>query len=207
MTVFTGTAGDDSLVGTSGGDEFHIEQGGEDTALGDAGIDAFYLDAGRDAGDHIDGGGDKDYLFLAGDYSAGVVFTPATLINVEAIELAGGSSYALRGLGDANIGAGLLIDGSLLDATDGLTVDASGATADGLTITGGAGAHEVTGGDGDDVLDAGDGVVAILHGGKGGDSLTGTAAGADVLGGGQGNDLIGYGAGAAQVSGGEGNDR
>ena len=85
MTVFTGTSGDDSILGTSAGDDFHLEQGGEDSADGGAGIDVFYLGAGFDAGDRIDGGADNDFLVLEGDYSAGLVFTAQSMVNVETI--------------------------------------------------------------------------------------------------------------------------
>jgi Ca2+-binding RTX toxin-like protein len=207
MTIFTGTSGDDSILGTGGPDDFHIEQGGEDSASGGAGIDVFYLGVGFDAGDRIDGGTGTDYLVLQGDYSAGVTLTADTLVNVETIQLKAGFSYFLSGFTDANISGGeLTIDGSNLAAGQNLTIDASGVASGQLSIVGGQGTDSLTGGDGDDTLDGGQSALAILHGGKGDDTLVGSASGADIIGGGQGNDFITYGIGAVLAQGGEGDD-
>lgn len=207
MSVFNGTAGDDSILGTSAGDDFHIEQGGEDSAAGGAGIDVFYLGAGFDAGDRIDGGADNDFVVLEGDYSAGLALTAATLVNVETIQLDAGFSYALSGFTDANLVSGkLTIDGHLLGAGEDMTIDASGVATGGMKVLGGGGVDSFTGGDGADTLDAGHAAVAFIRGGKGNDFITGSLSGADILGGGQGNDTIHFYDSALQVTGGDGDD-
>lgn len=186
MAVFTGTAGDDSLVGTSGGDDFHLEQGGDDTAIGGGGIDVFYLGATFGSGDQIDGGDGNDVLVLDGDYSASVAFIPTTLTSVEKLLLTAGHDYVLTGLTDANIDRSLKVFGGTLAATDSLRVDASGATK-GLDIQGGASADTLVGGAGDDILDGG-------------------ASGRDSLVGGAGIDRFHLGSGVTVAKGGDGDD-
>ena len=53
MAIYTGTADNDSIVGTEAGDDFHLEQGGEDIAIGQGGIDVFYFGAAFSGGELI----------------------------------------------------------------------------------------------------------------------------------------------------------
>jgi Ca2+-binding RTX toxin-like protein len=205
MATIQGTAGDDSLAGTSGGDDFHMEQGGHDTVSGGAGIDVFYFGASFDPLDQIDGGADKDYLVLDGDYSAGVKLTATTLVNVEVIQLTAGHDYKITGLSDANLVNGVItIDGSGLAGSDGLTFDASGLVSGAVSIRGGGGHDVLTGGDGNDTLDGGGGHDSI-RGGAGNDQISGGFG--STLGGGLGNDSFTVTGGAATVMGGADQDR
>jgi Ca2+-binding RTX toxin-like protein len=190
MSDITGTAGDDLLKGTGGDDDFHLEQGGDDVALGRGGADVFHMGAGFTGADQIDGGGGADTLVLDGDYSAGIAFTSTSMTNVETLSLAGGHSYILSGLTDANIPddlTRLTVDAHELGARDSLGLDASEATR-GIFVTGGAGADTVTGGAGDDILDGGAG-HNVLVGGAGDDSFL-LSGKADKATGGDGADFF-----------------
>ena len=87
---FIGTSGRDNYVGTVDPDEFDMSQGGRDTVSGLDGDDVFIFGSELNANDQIDGGADFDTLILDGNYLAGVVFTPTTLVNVEEIVLEAG---------------------------------------------------------------------------------------------------------------------
>jgi trimeric autotransporter adhesin len=164
MTI-NGTAGNDNLTGTSGADTFNLYQGGNDTAQGLGGNDIFSFGAAFTAADSIDGGTGSDTLRLNGDYSAGVTFAAATMVNVEQIQLSAGHDYALT-TNDANIAAGqsLTINAAALGAGDTLNLD-------GLAETDGT--FRVEGGAGDDIVSLGAAFVTgdRLDGGAGNDSL------------------------------------
>jgi hypothetical protein len=189
MTVFTGTAGDDSFLGGKRADDFHLEQGGDDTAIGGGGVEYFFMGASFTGDDQIDGGGQRDILKLDGDYSAGVVFNAETLKAVEVVEMAAGHSYAFSGIGDANIegvdGDQLFFDARALGAGDQFRLDASGAT------------HRVigSGGAGDDKM----------VGGAGGDFFIGNG-GHDSMVGGAGDDDFFVNSDLTSAKGGEGDD-
>ena len=148
MASFDGTSGDDSLAGGSHDDNFDLTLGGDDTAFGAAGADGFYFGQSFTAADRVDGGKGLDTLDLNGDYSAGVVFAAATMVNVEALSLEAGFDYRLT-LDDANVAAGAV-----------LTIDAWGRTRfDGSAETDGrfifdvrSEGDEFFGGKGDDVV-------------------------------------------------------
>jgi Ca2+-binding RTX toxin-like protein len=160
--LFDGTAGNDSFTGTAGEDGFDMAQGGNDTVKGKGDLDIFLFGAAFTAADKIDGGSDiddpnplgRDWLYLDGDYSAGVVFGVNTLVRVENISLMTGNSYnltthentvaaddiiAIRG-GSLGVGNDLTVD-STAD-TDGTTWVLAGAGHD--LLTGGAGAELYT---------------------------------------------------------------
>jgi hypothetical protein len=170
-----GGAGNDVFTGGAGGDFFDISLGGNDTVTGGNGDDAIDAGAALTAADRIDGGGGNDSLYLWGDYSGGLVFGPATLVNVEAIFLQAGSSYNLT-MNDATLAAGrtLEINGTGLESGDGMTVNASAESSSTAT-------YRFFGGDGNDTFVAG----------AGNDLLAG-GLGADVLTGGRGNDTFDY---------------
>lgn len=208
MAIYTGTADNDSIVGTEAGDDFHLEQGGEDIAIGQGGIDVFYFGAAFSAGDQISGGAGRDFLVLDGDYSTGLTFAKHQLKSISDIYLTAGHSYALSGLD--HVRGDLRIDGSELGTTDVVSIDGSGRTfaldlrggAANDHLIGGAGANQLTGGAGDDILSGGD-AGNTLSGGDGADSLTG-GAGSDQFSGGAGSDTLVGGEGADHLDGGEG---
>ncbi len=68
---------------------------GNDKLSGDGGNDVFILAGNFTAADQIDGGADYDILKLQGNYSTAVALAATTLMNVEEINLAAGSSYKL----------------------------------------------------------------------------------------------------------------
>lgn len=78
------------------------------------------------------------------------------------------------------------IDGSGLSAASRLTY--SGLAGGNDTVSGGAGADSISGGDGNDQIDGGNGADS-LRGGTGNDTITG-GGGADTIRGDQGGDLI-----------------
>lgn len=168
-----GGAGNDTLTGGAGKDGFNLTKGGIDTASGGAGSDTFNFGATFSAADQIDGGaGTGDVIRLDGDYSAGVVFSATTLVNVETILLAAGNSYALT-TDDATIATGqkLTVDGSLLSAGQSLNFTGSAEADGGLFV--------LIGGAGNDTLKGGN-AADKLTGGLGADSLKG-GTGADVF--------------------------
>src|ERR1041385_6991269 len=93
MTLYTGTSGNDSLVGTSAADIFDMSQGGRDTVAGVDDNDTFLFGGTLTAKDSIDGGAGADTLELDGDYSAGLTLKAATLANVEFLRLDAGHDY------------------------------------------------------------------------------------------------------------------
>jgi len=193
MATFTGTSGDDVLVGTSGNDTFNMAQGGDDTVSGGAGNDKFNYGATFTAADHVDGGSGNDTLSLAGDYSGGVVFAPNSITSVETIALAAGFSYTLT-LDNANVTIGntLTLDGSALGTGDVLTFDGSAETSSALVIKGGAGNDLLFGGGGGDTFDLTHGGNDTANGGAGNDVflMGATFTAADVIDGGTGNDTL-----------------
>jgi Ca2+-binding RTX toxin-like protein len=171
-----GGAGNDTLTGGAGADMFDISLGGNDTVAGGSGDDSVDAGAALTAADRIDGGAGNDVLYLSGDYSAGLAFGAATLVNIEGIFLQAGSSYSLT-MHDATLAAGrtLEINGTALDPGENMTVNASAET--GTTSP-----YRLIGGSGNDTL----------VGGAGNDFLAG-GAGLDLLTGGRGNDTYYYG--------------
>jgi Ca2+-binding RTX toxin-like protein len=187
MAIFNGTTGDDSIAGTTAGDDFHLEQGGDDTASGGGGVDVFFMGATFTGADQIDGGKAKDFLVLDGDYSAGVAFVAGSISGIEEIDVLAGHSYALSGLATV-AKAPLAVTAATLGADEHLYLDASGATAS-LTVTGGAGDDSLVGGDGADRIDGGAGANS-LEGGGGDDILISGHDGVVHLYGGDGDDHL-----------------
>lgn len=184
MATIDGTAGNDSLVGTRGKDEFHLEQGGDDTALGGGRSDVFYLGGALTSDDRIDGGEGNNSLMLDGDYSAGVSFGADTLKNIILVKLAAGFDYRLEGIANTSV---LLFDGTALGADDQLIADATGG-ARFVRLYGGDGDDLLRGGANSDDLSGGRGHNS-LYGGRGDDSLS-TSSGMDFVNGGAGDDTV-----------------
>ncbi len=207
----TGSDFADTLAGN--GNANRLDGGSNaDTLIGNCGIDtlnggdgADILDLGHDltALDRIDGGDGYDKLTVDGNYALGVVFTAATMVNVDEIAIADGNSYKFT-LVDANNVDDLTIDGSVLTGSNWLSVNAAAEASKALLATGGSGADTLIGGKGDDVLAGGNG-NDTLTGNDGIDDLDG-GAGNDNLNGGNGNDLIAIGAGIDTVVAGAGDD-
>ncbi|MGZ8408203.1 MAG: hypothetical protein ACXWVJ_09270, partial [Caulobacteraceae bacterium] len=151
MATRTGTAGDDTLNGTSSADEFYMDQGGTDTANGKLGNDTFFMGGAFTPGHRIDGGGNdpggRDILTLEGDYHLDVVFEADTITGIEQILMLGGYDYDLV-LHDGNVAAGDTLYVLSYDTTssDSLRVDASAETDGYLWMYGGAGNDKFTGG-------------------------------------------------------------
>lgn len=171
MANFTGDSGDNSFVGTSDIDTFNMEGGGEDTVDGGGGADNIFFDGGLDAGDHLDGGDGDDSLILNGDYSAGLVFTDTTMVNVENIQLTAGHSYDLTFAAGTAVDGVLHVQASALGVGDRLRIDAAAFTAGhGVQFNVGQSRATVTGGAGDDSINSGSGGPAAFNGNAGNDT-------------------------------------
>ncbi|HVM84952.1 MAG TPA: calcium-binding protein [Candidatus Binatia bacterium] len=182
MTDITGTAGNDTLIGTKDSD--HIDGGvGADRMIGGAGDDTYVVD---DKGDRviegIHAGTDGVTSFLAS-------YTLAA--NVENLSLDG---TAITGIGN-----------ELANTIVGDTFANHLAGGDGDdTISGGFGNDTIDGGAGDDTLH-GEADDDDVRGGAGDDDLFGDE-GNDHLVGGAGNDELDGGLGFDKMEGGAGND-
>jgi Ca2+-binding RTX toxin-like protein len=184
---YNGTAGDDTLTGTSGNDVFNMWQGGNDTVSGGDGNDIFRFKGTFASGDQVDGGNGVDQLQLDGDYSAEQNINATQLSNVEIITVAAGHSYDLIFFdGVIADGSSLTIKGGTLGASDILTVDGGYLSAPSINtslivyggagdtfFTGGPGKNSFYGGAGDDTVYFGDnfGSNDRLDGGGGTNSL------------------------------------
>jgi len=200
-TTFTDTlSGIDNVIG-SGFADVIIGNANVNKLSGGLGSDTFKMGGNLTAADRIDGGTDPnkldfDTLELDGDYSAGLVFTATTVVNVEGIDLAGGHSYKLT-LNNATNSSSLTVDGSALGVSDTLILNGAAETANGLTAIGGAGADVITGGNGSDTLTGGAGTDTLVGGG--GNDLIAGGAGADIINGGIGIDTASYVGSSAAV--------
>ncbi len=145
--TLTGGAGNDVLDGGAGNDNFNLTFGGNDRVTGGDGDDTVSFGAAFTASDRVDGGIGNDKVTLAGDYSAGIVFTSASLLNVETLSLGAGFSYKLTS-NNATVAAGqtMTIFGANLGATDSLTFNGAAETDGHFKIYAGAGVDTLTGG-------------------------------------------------------------
>lgn len=142
-----GGAGNDVLMGGGQADHLSGYSGGVDKLYGNGGDDRFQMGDALTAAEHIDGGAGNDEVDLYGDYSAGLTFKAATMVNVENLFLSGGSSYKFV-MDDGNVAAGksLSILGDLLGQSDPLIVNASAETNGRYILDGGAGNDILVGG-------------------------------------------------------------
>lgn len=188
----TGGAGDDLIAGSnrvetinSGAGDDQIQPGGGNDIVnaGDGNDLILYFDNSLTATASLNGGAGTDELVLDGDYSAGLVFHAATMINVEGIVVDGDFSYNLT-LADATIGATtpFQIDADYTGASDGLTFNDVAETNATVTVEGGMGNDDITAGGG----------TSILYGADGDDifRMRGNFNAADRINGGNGNDTV-----------------
>ncbi|GEO00265.1 hypothetical protein NSE01_20970 [Novosphingobium sediminis] len=205
-TLIGGSAADSLTAGAYGA---YIYGGaGADTLLGSSGSDDFYINAGDfAAGETINGQGSGDYdvLFVR----ASTDFTVGTLTNLEFLNayaadvngtaLEQGMTVTLTGAQAAGIGAiyansaysGTTAEAFIVNVASGTTVDLSGTSwgyfdgLDTLSINGAAGNETITGPSA---------IAAVIHGNGGNDTLKAPSSG-------------GYWADGMQVFGDAGNDR
>ncbi|HWA90259.1 MAG TPA: calcium-binding protein [Rhizomicrobium sp.] len=191
--AFSAGAGNDTLTGGALNDTFQLSLGGDDIAKGGAGNDVFTMGASLTATDKIDGGANTDTLSLNGDYSAGVTFGAATVVNIETLLLASGHSYNFTTV-NATVasGASMTVDGSALAAADTLTFNGGAETDGAFAFLAGAGNDALAGGAKDDSFDLTKGGVDTVHGGGGNDTfnLGATLTAADAVDGGNGIDTL-----------------
>ncbi|PWR18622.1 calcium-binding protein [Zavarzinia aquatilis] len=200
---FVGTSGNDRFTGTTGKDMFDLTQGGIDRVNGGSGSDYFYFGATLTADDRVNGGSDPrdyNYLFIEGDYGAGLALGANTVRYMDTIHMASGHDYDLT-LNDGNTAAGrtmyiatyasVTVDGG--GAGNAVRVDGSAETDGTLAFfegwqdsvfIGGShgnvvhsyhGGHDVfIGGAGDDsfVIHSGYDALDVMQGGAGNDTLT-----------------------------------
>ena len=190
---FTDSIGDDELTGGGGRDNFYATGGGSDVFRGNAEGDRFYMNGNLDSTDRILGGDGSDWLDLDGDYSAGIVFDPLTIDDVEALYFTSGHDYKVT-TDDGNVGAGRLLDiqAQYLASASDLDFDGSAETDGSFRFRGGKGNDTFIGGAGGDSLDTRNGGADKLFGGGGDDiffALSGFTS-ADRLDGGGGSDIL-----------------
>ncbi len=126
--------------------------------------------------------------------------TPAGIVHVSNLTAAAAKTITVAG------DAGLTLTNTAATVT---SFDASGVTKGAVTWTTGilAGVSIITGGAGDDTLNAVAAVKEVtLNGGAGNDTLTGSSTKANTITGGEGNDSITGGSAVDIIDGGAGND-
>ena len=194
---------------------------GTDSLLGGTGDDTFVFAGSNLAGtDVIKAGSGTDTIRLDNGsattgFGAAVTATVGGITGVESITV--NDLGALDTNGDVSITfdaayaqTSITVDGSALDAGETLTVDASAntaataATAEVVTLIGGAGADTLTGGAANDNIQGGAG-NDNLSGNAGNDTID-TGAGNNTVDGGAGNDIIAGGSGNDSLAGGANND-
>ncbi len=174
MTVYTGTADNDTL--TSGA--------GADSIFGDAGDDTIIATSSNITGlaETIDGGSGSDVLSLSGGGTFNLS-NCVSLTTIETIRLASDATASLT-LADSAVASGTT-----------LTIDASAITTSTNTFDfesdyDSDGCYSIIGGSGNDTIYASGGSIGdTIYGGDGADSIIGVY-GDDVIDGGAGNDTI-----------------
>lgn len=157
-----GTAGDDVLDGTVGGDNFRVDQGGDDTLRGAAGNDHFFFGSTYTDKDVLYGGAGTDRLILSGTSDRHLVLGPENFRDIEGVKVADGTFDIVlkNGISDLRMTA----VGGFAD----LSVDGSDVSGVNIRIVAGLRADTLIGGSGDDIL-AGSFGADILTGGGGAD--------------------------------------
>ena len=194
MATYTGTSGNDNLAGTSAADLI-LGNMGNDNLVGNGGEDSIYGGMGNDfirfgpitgggaveidtSSDIIYGGLGKDTI-----QSNGTVAQPSSFgFNT----IYGGTGDAVQ---DATDGSNLI---NLAAETNGADIIFAGGGGDSILL-GGVLGSSVTGGAGNDTINANGERGAIINANAGADSVTGSAGGGDSIHGGQGNDTIQFG--------------
>ena len=199
----------DTLVGGTG-DDLLTGQGGADRLNGGAGNDTYLFETGDGADLISDREGDNVIRFGAGISKDSVVFKEAYALSgthVLKVEYAGGS-IAIFGGAFGAVSSFQFADGSSLSLAQAMSSFAGlHLTAENVDshFYGSDSADTLTGGSGNDAIDAQAG-DDLLRGGAGNDTLQG-GAGSDQLWGDEGNDLLLGGLGDDTLVGGQGNDR
>lgn len=196
---FTGTGGDDNLVGGEGPDDFDLSQGGNDVANGKAGDDTFYFADDFNELDHVIGGKGNDVLALDGLYGTAVTLSDQNFSGIEQLILLD-NTYRFTLL-DSAIAAGktLNIDTGTTHAGELIRIDAQQETNGAIHYVGGSADSTVFTGFGDDRIFTAGGTDIIAPG-----------AGTDVVSAGAGMDTINFHGdlGAAdRIDGGDGYDK
>jgi Ca2+-binding RTX toxin-like protein len=133
---FTGSSGPDTINGTAGDDVIDITQGGNDTVNGKAGDDEVDVGSTFNTSDRLDGGaGEGDAIYLAGDYSAGLTISATMMKNFEYLVLQGGAGFDLT-MTDGNVAAGEIMQVYCTNSGGTAKVDASAETNGSYTLNG-----------------------------------------------------------------------
>ncbi|MGN6210232.1 M10 family metallopeptidase C-terminal domain-containing protein, partial [Asticcacaulis sp.] len=144
------------------------------------------------ATDKVDGGAGYDWLYLAGDYAAGVTFNATTMKDIESLYFYQGYNYNVK-LADANVAAGaqLTVHGEELSSGDMLKFDGSAETDGSFYFNTRSGTNDLSGGAQADIFNIMGSAGTIKSGG--GDDvvflMSGFTAG-DKIDGGSGNDVV-----------------
>ena len=132
-----GGNGVNTLTGGAGTEKFSVTRARSPSTPA-AAMTAFWPLRDLTSSQQIDGGAGNDTVQISGDYSAGLVFTDTTMVNVERLVLGAGYAYSLT-MDDFTVAAGqrLAVNGS---AATSLTLDASAETDGYYSLIGGSGA-------------------------------------------------------------------
>lgn len=197
IEAIIGSAFADSLTGNVG-DDVLDGGGGSDALYGDAGNDRLILGAGA-AGAIIDGGVGTDTLVVTANT------TLASLVAIEALELAGGANLILTG---TQFSTGLARN-TAVSGNGTITVNMDVGTPLVSTPFAFAGtdvSFVVNGTSGFDIIKLGNSTRNVANGGDGVDQIRGGQL-TDTINGGDGNDKIMGSGGADILTGGAGNDQ
>ncbi len=157
---FTGTEGNDNLVGTADSDTFDLtdfaggdpSNGGADTVRGLGDDDEIDFGETFGIGDVANGGGGQDVLFLRDHVDPNVVLDGTNVIGIETISLSHllfvqgpqATHFNLKfGTGFESSGSKMTIDGQALNDADGLNLDLSGTDRNTEFLIGTGAAHGV----------------------------------------------------------------
>ena len=171
--TFTGTDNDDIITGTNNADFFQMGQNGSDTCKGKGGADIFNFGPTWNIGDRVNGGAGNDIVRISGGDT--VLIGATGLTSVELIELKNDGDYTITFIGAGNnVDDHVTMDGSDLDASHFLTVDAGNEKARSVTLIGGDASDHLTGGQADDELKGNKG-LDFIDGEGGADTIIYTA--------------------------------
>jgi Ca2+-binding RTX toxin-like protein len=123
-----GDAGPNTINGTAGDDAIDISQGGNDTVNGKGGDDEVDAFAALTAKDKLDGRtGEGDAVVLSGDYSAGLTLGTTTMKNFEYFVLRDNFTYDIT-MNDGNVAAGEVLQVYVNITGGSAKIDASAET-------------------------------------------------------------------------------